>query len=305
MDGPPLQTSSRVPLVSVIVPTRDRLAELKRCLASVQESRDARTEVIIVDDASAVPVQSRLSRDIATVKIVRNEERRFLSYSRNAGAAVAKGQYLFFLDDDNVLDRDAISNLVSAFDSSTTVGVSAPVIYHLAEPSKVWTARIVRSRFPGFYTLTTGIPAGLSETFSFHNSFMVDGALFKTMGGFDSANFPMRFSEVDFAYRVRAAGRVAVVAPKAKVWHDIGWALEHVDSARAYYTERNRMILLKRYFSKQQLRFYEICILPFLGSYYLVHHCLSSPNDRLGTAASILRGIVDGLRMKVTPFQRA
>ena len=179
------------------------------------------------------------------------------------------------------------------------------MIYHLREPDKVWTARIVKGKLPGFFTLTTDVPKGMTGTFSFHNSFVVDGALFKAVGGFDSTSFPMRLSEVDFAYRVHAHGRVAVLVPAAKVWHDIGWARVHVDSARAYYTERNRMILLKRYFPKQQLRFYEVCVLPFLGSYYLIHHTLSSPRDRLKTAEALVHGIVDGLRMKVPPFEGA
>jgi GT2 family glycosyltransferase len=296
---------SRPSLVSVIIPTRNRTGELRRCLNSVQKSSYRQIEVVVVDDASIKPVESVLADNFPTVKFVRNERRAFLSCSRNSGAKAAEGDYLFFLDDDNVIAPDAIEELIRPFSTSEKTGVSAPIIYYMAEPEEVWTSYVVRGRFPGFYTLRTDVPKVYKETFSFHNSFMVKRSVFEEMEGFDCANFPIRFSELEFSHRLRAKGFTALVNPKAWVWHDIGWALVHVDKARAYYTERNRMLLLKRYYPRGDFIFYATCILPFLGSYYLIHHSLSSSDSPLQTAASLLRGIVDGLRLPPVELSRA
>ncbi len=256
--------------------------------------------MVVVDDASTNPAEPALSSRFPSARFLRNKERKLLSCSRNLGAAASSGNYLFFLDDDNVLAPDAIGLLAETLDKSEQVAVSAPVTFYLGRPTVVWTSYITRSAFPGFYKLHTDIPSSDAPTFSFHNSFMVKRKVFDELHGFDCVNFPIRFSEVDFAHRVNAAGYSAVVNPKAKDWHDLGWSLVHIDSARAYYTERNRIVVLKRYFSKRDLVFYSICILPFVGAYYLVHHPLGTTDGRLKTASSFLRGTVDGLRFKET-----
>jgi GT2 family glycosyltransferase len=293
-----MPSASRKPRVSVVIPTRNRTNKLARCLDSVYKSDYDEVEIIVVDDASTVPVGQLLSAKFPDVRFIRNEARRLLSCSRNEGAAASSGDHLFFLDDDNVLAADTIRLLAEALDKSERVAVSSPVIFYLGRPTTVWTSYISRSVFPGFYKLHRDTPADVAPTFSFHNSFMVKRRIFDMLHGFDCANFPIRFSEVEFAHRVNAAGYVAVVSPQAKDWHDLGWTMVHIDSARAYFTERNRIIVLKRYFSRSDLVFYCFCILPFVGAYYLVHHPLSTTDGRLKTASSFLRGTVAGLRFK-------
>ena len=291
-------SESRKPLVSVVIPTRNRVDKLARCLESVFKSDLAELEVIVVDDASEKPVEEALSGSFPKVRFIRNDRRKLLSCSRNSGAAASKGDFLFFLDDDNVIAPDAIRLLAETLGSSERVAVSAPVIFYLARPNVVWTSYISRTKFPGFYNLHTDVPAAEAPTFSYHNSFMVKRALFEKLHGFDCANFPIRFSEVDFAHKAGEAGYTAMVNPRAKAWHDLGWSLVHIDSARAYYTERNRIIVLKRYYKRHDLTFYSACVLPFIGAYYLIHHPLSTTDGRLKTAASFLRGTLDGLRFE-------
>lgn len=285
-------------VVSVVIPTRNRTEKLARCLESVHESDYPRLEVVVVDDASDEPVKDELGARFPRVRFLRNMKRRMLSCSRNSGAAASKGEYVLFLDDDNVLAPDAIRLLCETLGTSDRVAVATPVIFYLARPQTVWTSYIARSWLPGFYSLHTDIPSAPTPTFSFHNSFMVKRAVFDELGGFDCANFPVRYSEVEFAHRVARAGYLAVLDPRAKDWHDLGWSLVHVDSARAYYTERNRIIVLKRYYSESDLRFYYICVLPFIGAYYLLHHPLSTSDGRLETAVSLLRGTLDGIRFR-------
>jgi GT2 family glycosyltransferase len=300
-----MQSETSKPLVSVIVPTRNRSDRLKRCLDSVYKSDYPELEVVIVDDASEVPVESAFSGLFPEAHFVRNKERRLLSCSRNAGAAWSKGKYFFFLDDDNIIAPDTIRLLVGTLERSERFAVATPIVYYLIRPTKVWTSYISRSKFPGFYKLHTDIPRAETPTFSFHNSFMVKRQVFEKLNGFDCDNLPIRFSEVDFAHRLNAGGYFAITNPKAKDWHDLGWSLVHIDSTRAYYTERNRIIVLKRYFKRSDLAFYSICVLPFVGAYYLVHHPLSTSDGRFKTASSFLRGTLDGIRFKVTaPAER-
>jgi GT2 family glycosyltransferase len=292
LDNLPVQ-----PLVSVVIPSRDRTNKLSACLESVFRSDYERVEVIVVDDASKEPLEVSLSGKFPNVRFIRNATRLLLSCSRNRGAAAARGGFLFFLDDDNVIDGGAIRTLLDSLDGDETA-VACPIIYYQAEPKKVWTSYIDKSKFPGFYTLHTDVPPATSETFSFHNAFLVKRSVFDEIRGFDCVNLPIRFSEVDFAHKLNAKGYKAVVNPAARVWHDLGWSMVHIDSVRAYYTERNRIIVIKRYFRRRDLMFYSICLLPIVGGYYLVHHPLSTSDNKLKTASNFLRGIADGIKFK-------
>ena len=251
-----------------------------------------------MDDASNEDRRKELSDAFPGFRFLRNESRQLLAGSRNAGASASKGDYLFFLDDDNVIDKDSIGFLARQLGRAESVAVSCPIIYYLSRPEEVWTSSILRNTvFPGFYKLHKEVPiAGTTaKTFAFHNSFMVKRTVFDELCGFDSATFPIRFGEVDFAHRLQARGYVALVVPEAKVWHDLGWQMAHVDSTRAYYTERNRIIVVKKYFSRRDFVFYCFSILPFITGYLLVHHFIAANDGRLRAASGLLRGVAAGL----------
>ena len=88
----------------MIVPSRDRWAFLSRnALPSALGQRSIDFEVIVVDDGSVDETPQRLARlDDARVRVVRHEIGQRLPAARNAGAAVATGEWLAFLDDDDL-----------------------------------------------------------------------------------------------------------------------------------------------------------------------------------------------------------
>jgi glycosyltransferase involved in cell wall biosynthesis len=95
--------SQAAALVSVIVPTRDRWPALQRALRSALGQEDAEVEVVVVDDASADGTPRELSalRDPRVIALS-NSSRQGPSYSRNRGLEAARGQWVAFLDDDDL-----------------------------------------------------------------------------------------------------------------------------------------------------------------------------------------------------------
>ena len=97
--------------ISVIIITRDEQPRLRLCLASlarqtVSWQRDA--ELIIVDDGSAPAVGSaEIPPALPTPRIIRHERSRGRSAARNAGAGVARGERMLFLDGDVLLAPEA------------------------------------------------------------------------------------------------------------------------------------------------------------------------------------------------------
>ncbi len=98
------------PLVSVVIPTRNRTGSLERALASVEAQRYRPIEVHVVDDASEVPVTVQ-SRELP-LHVHRRHAAGGPSAARNVGVAAAVGDYLTFLDDDDTLSPDALHSTV-------------------------------------------------------------------------------------------------------------------------------------------------------------------------------------------------
>lgn len=92
------------PEVSVIIPTRNRWTMLStHALPGALAQEDVELEIVVVDDASADETPERVEA-IADprVRLVRNDVNRRLPASRNVGAEVARGEWLAFLDDDDL-----------------------------------------------------------------------------------------------------------------------------------------------------------------------------------------------------------
>lgn len=102
-------------LVSVIIPVYNVEKYLDECVQSVLQQRYEQLDIILVDDgscdASAAMCDAYALKD-DRVRVI-HQENKGLSGARNAGLLAAKGKYVYFLDSDDVLVRDAIDLLVS------------------------------------------------------------------------------------------------------------------------------------------------------------------------------------------------
>ena len=90
------------PLVSVIIPTYNRAALVKRAIQSVLDQTYDNFEVIVVDDASTdstVTVIANIKDQ--RLKYIRHEVNCHASAARNTGIASVKGELIAFLDDDD------------------------------------------------------------------------------------------------------------------------------------------------------------------------------------------------------------
>ena len=101
--------------VTVIVPTRNRSALLAMTLRSVLRQRDVELEVIVIDEGSTDDTTAMLSRlGDARVRVLRHELPHGVSTARNRGAAVAVGEWLGFVDDDDLWAPDKLAQQLRA-----------------------------------------------------------------------------------------------------------------------------------------------------------------------------------------------
>jgi glycosyltransferase involved in cell wall biosynthesis len=111
------------PLVSVIVPTRDRLPFLKRAIASLENQTYGLWEALIVNDGST---------DETSAFLHSLQKPRFRSFesgargpcaARNVGLQHATGQLIAYLDDDNIMHPNWLKSVVWAFQQRPEIDV--------------------------------------------------------------------------------------------------------------------------------------------------------------------------------------
>jgi glycosyltransferase involved in cell wall biosynthesis len=99
-----------IPLVSVVVPTRNSAAHLGTCLESIRAQTYERLELVVVDNHS-MDVTPEIAASLADCVLTIGPER---SAQRNAGARESDGEYLLFIDSDMTLEPDVVRQCAEA-----------------------------------------------------------------------------------------------------------------------------------------------------------------------------------------------
>jgi len=118
-------------LLTVGIATKNRPAEVARCLQSIRLLKQLECEVIIIDDGSDESVEESVRGDVAEemlhrVTFLRWESSRNLMAARNEIVRRAKGDVVLILDDDAyVLDADELEHALKVFRADKSVGAMA------------------------------------------------------------------------------------------------------------------------------------------------------------------------------------
>ncbi len=119
--------------VSVVIPVKDRQDSLLRAIGSVMVQRFKATEVIIVDDGSAVPVEPIVRSKYPEVICLRNEQSMGAPNARNKGWRRASSQVIAFLDSDDEMLPDCLGNKVAKLADDNLDLVVGPFIIEVNE----------------------------------------------------------------------------------------------------------------------------------------------------------------------------
>lgn len=103
------------PTVSVIIPCYNGAVYLRETLQSAANQTQPPLEVIVVDDGSTDDSAAIAESFGPPVRVLR-QANQGESVARNAGIAAAQGEYLLFLDADDLLEPDALERLAQAVD---------------------------------------------------------------------------------------------------------------------------------------------------------------------------------------------
>ncbi|HEU0014789.1 MAG TPA: glycosyltransferase family 2 protein [Longimicrobium sp.] len=233
------------PVFSVVVPTYNRPAMLRRAVSSVLAQTFADFEVIVVDDASpgGPPLLEPGPAD-PRVRVIRNERNLGAGASRNAGIRAARGRYISFLDDDDeYLDSFLASTHRTLEGAAGDVGMSwcsvRSIQYASGGPTEART-RTYPTEYPSTAELVTAmmtIGTGFGVT--------VKSACLRELGGFDG---DLRLVEdTDLFLKLLEAGYFPVIVPGVHVVRHQHHGDRLTSPAQHHTRLRELYFLLSRY----------------------------------------------------------
>ena len=216
--------NEKLPLVSVVVITKNEEKNIENCLKSVlnQTYPNDRIEIIVVDNNSTDRTKEIAEQYTAKV-FNRGPER---SAQRNFGAQQAQGRYYFYLDADMALGDNVIRECVKKFENCQLVGLYIPEI---VTGNGLWAK--ARGFERSFYNAT----AVDCVRFVFLKDFLAVNGFDETMSGTE---------DWDFDKKIRAGGRGDIIK-SAIYYNEANFNLKKYLTKKAYYAKSFRRYIAK------------------------------------------------------------
>lgn len=221
------------PKVSIIIPNRDHLEDLSRCISSIVErSTYDNYEIIVIENNSCRDEVFAYYKEIQenlAIRVITYEGEFNYSRINNLGVAQAQGEYVLLLNNDtSVITPDWIEELLMYAQRSDVGAVGAKLYY---EDRTIQHAGVVlglgahRTAGHSHYRVSSQNLGYMGRLCYAQNVMAVTGAclmmqkaLYEELGGLDE-NFAVALNDVDLCIRAWKVGRVNVFTPFAELYH--------------------------------------------------------------------------------------
>lgn len=219
------------PLVSIIIPNKDHIDDLNKCIESIENKSTYRNyEFVIVENNSCQETfeyYRKLQKKNSKVKIVYYEGEFNYSAINNIGVKNASGEYLLLLNNDTeIINNDCISELLG-YCMREDVGIVGAKLYYNDDTVQhggvvVGFGGIAGHTFIGFDRSEPGYFGRLvcAQDYSAVTAacMMTKKTLYEKVGGLTEA-FKVAFNDVDYCMKIRKLRKLVVFNPYAELYH--------------------------------------------------------------------------------------
>lgn len=246
------------PLVSIIIPVYNQYLYTMQCLNSILLSGDPTPYEIILADDNSNDETKNIKQHVFNIKISRNNTN--MGYIQNCNNAVklATGKYLYFLNNDTVVQKNWLAELVHVFDIRPDAGVVGSKIYNPDHSLQECGVFMFADGFCNRFSLDPDDSQHMylkQVDYVSGCSLMTPKKMFDEIGGFDVLFFPAYCDDPDYCLEVLKRGYKTYVQPKSQIIHFGGITY---DSQVTSLQERNNRLLREKwkdYFSTRSVSY--------------------------------------------------
>ena len=249
----------KLPLVTLIIPTRDQVQVLKKCIESIKNKTNyTNFEVLVIDnqsqDKEAINYLASLNKD-ARFKVIEYNKPFNYSAINNYAVTLAQGEIIGLVNNDiEVINDDWLSEMVRHTLRSDVGAVGAKLLYSdntiqhagvvlgiggVANHSHKFLERDSWGYF-GRANLTQELSAVTAACL------LVRKSVFEAVGGLDEENLTVAFNDVDFCLKVRESGLRNIYTPYAMLYHHESLSRGQEDTPEKQARQAKEIKFMKR-----------------------------------------------------------
>ncbi|MGB9978579.1 glycosyltransferase family 2 protein [Methanobacterium sp.] len=230
-------------------------------------------------------VKQTVNSTSKSLVLIKNHENYGFAEGNNIGIKYAldklNSDYILLLNNDTVVDKDFLKELVNTGKSNENIGIIGPKIYYYNEPNVIWCIggkidwKFARGLHAGTNEADTGQYNKIKEfDYISGSAFLIKKEVLEKAGLMDEKFF-LYFEETDLALRASKEGYKSVFVPEAKIWHKVSKSGGGITKPIGlYYITRNRWLFMKKWAKKSDYIFFVLyqavgaIVLPILLSVY-------------------------------------
>lgn len=292
-----------MPLAYVVVLNWNLKNDTVETVESVLRSSYRNVRVVVVDNGSDDGSPQFLSTRFPSISIISLSENVGYAAGNNVGIKYALehgADYVLLLNNDTIVDRDFLQNMLKVAEKEPQLGVLAPIIYYFDRPGIVWQCGAKDRVFPPLpvdLTIKDLRGAGrVDQEFSKVDyvtgcAMLIKRDVLEVVGLLDERYF-MYYEDSDFCIRARRQGYMVGVVHKANIWHKVASSTKKALPFQRYVRAKSRIMFYKRFSSG--LRF--AVLAPFLFVSTLRMVIRDSCRGRTSLVGWYARGLYEGFR---------
>ena len=245
---------------------------------------------------------SRFNKELI---LIQNKENQGFAEGVNIGLRLIQKHppdYVLLLNNDIVVGKRFLIELINSAEASPKIGVAGPTIYYYDNQTTVAFAgeNLTLWKVKGKEYTTKSINP--REVDKIEGSCMLIRKSLLDKIGLLYPKFWAYWEETDLCFRAKKAGFKVVYLPKSEVWHKVASSVGgENNSLRQYLLNRNRFLFAKRNLSLgNQLKF----LVYFFGFEFWLKTAVELKHSKLQRAFTYIRAVRDGLLLFLDPTNR-
>lgn len=296
-------------MVSIIIVNWNGKKWLKNCLDSISKQSYKTIETIVVDNNSSDGSVEYLKQNYLEVKLICNTSNLGFAPANNIGLKQAKGDYIFFLNNDTIIESNLVEELLSFLSKNPSVASVQPKLVLMDKPTTLdvcgsyWTDSTLLYHY-GMLD-TSDLPEYNKSMPFFSNkgaAMMVRKEVLDKLGAFDD-DFWCYYEETDLCHRIWLCGYECWYHPKVTCFHALGASSNRfMNSYIQYHNFKNKLMSFLKNFELKNLLFImpiHLLLMIGLSFYWLL-------TGKIGHFLSIYRAIFWNIKnIKMTLIKRS
>lgn len=249
--------------------------------------------------------KNELNNNLFSIKrliLIKNDINYGFAEGNNIGIKYALNElnssYLLLLNNDTIVDKNFLNELIEVAERSECMGILGPTIYYYTTKNKIQSAGVNLKWKKGtgnklrYHEIDEGTFEEIIDVdYVSGCSMLVKKEVFEKIG-YLNKNYFAYWEETEFCIRAKRAGYKVVYVPKSKIWHkQLSTALK-TSGLHEYLMTRNMFSFMKKYSNTLQ---YISFLLYFFGFRFWLLNFIYISKRNIKVLSCFYKGIRDGL----------